>query len=111
MQLRLIGLTIFGQLNIYNGIIIRAKVDFVEYNEKKFKYFSSLEKKNAENKTLYNRHENNTILTDQKEILNASKCFYSKLSSKEHVDTEKCDFYDNSMIKLNESEKIHAKEL
>ena len=59
-------------------------------------------------KTLYNLNEK--ILTDQSEILNATKCFYSKLYSKQYVDTENCDFYDNSTIKLNESEKNCAKE-
>ena len=35
-----------------NGIIIRSKSQYIEYNEKKSKYFSNLEKKQSEKKKL-----------------------------------------------------------
>ena len=43
-------------------------------------------------------------MNDQSELLNATKCFYSKLYSKQYVGTENCDFYGDSTTKLNESE-------
>ena len=88
------------------GIILRAKADYVEYNEKNTKYFSALEKRRAERKTIYKINENNKILTDQNDILRASKTFYSKLYSKQQSGTSQCNFFDDAMDKLNETDKL-----
>ncbi len=47
------------------GIIIRAKAESVEFNEKNSKYFSNLEKKNAEKNLISQLNVNGTNITDQ----------------------------------------------
>ena len=47
-----------------DGLIIRAKADFVEFNGKNTKYFSALEKKNAERKLISSLIENGKTLTE-----------------------------------------------
>ena len=89
-----------------DGIILRAKADYVEYNEKNTKYFSSLEKKHAEMKTITRLNVQNKILTDQKDILNETKAYYSKLYSKQNCSTPNTNFFDDSLNKLDDTEKL-----
>ena len=58
------------------GIITRSRVRWIEEGEKPTKYFLSLEKRNFISKTIPMLcTENNTLITDQKEILNEVKDF------------------------------------
>ena len=62
------------------GIITRSRVRWIEEGEKPTKYFLSLEKRNFISKTIPMLcTENNTLITDQKEILNEVKDFYRNL--------------------------------
>ena len=89
-----------------DGIVLRAKADFVEFNEKNSKYFSALEKKHAETKIINRLNENNKILTDQTEILQATQQFYSNLYSKKECNTTNNMFFENPNTKLNDEEKM-----
>ena len=70
------------------GIITRSRVRWIEEGEKPTKYFLSLEKRNFINKMIPMLcTENNTLITDQKEILNEVKGFYFNLHVYEERDT------------------------
>ena len=94
-----------------NGILLRAKADFVEYNEKNTSFFSSMEKKHAEKKIISRLNVNDRIITDQKEILEETKQYYANLYSKKECGDTNYDFFDNSIKKLNENEKISCEGL
>ena len=63
-------------------IFLRAKLDYIEFNEKNTKYFSALEKKHAEKKSINRLTINGNIITDQKTILNETRQFYKNLYKK-----------------------------
>ena len=88
-----------------NGLILRSKANMVENNEKNSKYFASLEKKRSENKTLTRLRINDTINTNQKEILQETELYYKKLYDKKETQHSRFDFFDDSVQKLNETEK------
>ena len=55
------------------GILIRAKADWIEGAEKNTTYFSNLEKRNAEKKNISKLIKNNVELVTTKEILTETK--------------------------------------
>ena len=63
-----------------NGLIMRSKSNIVEHDEKNSKYFASLEKKRSETKLISRLAINNSISTNQKEIITEiqSKGFITK---------------------------------
>ena len=62
------------------GIITRSRVRWIEEGEKPTQYVLSLEKRNFISKTIPMLcTQNNTLITDQKEILNEVKDFYCNL--------------------------------
>ena len=66
-----------------NGIILRAKAEWVEGAEKNTKYFSNLERKRAESKTITRLIDKNDIeITTPANILNEKKQFYQTLYNK-----------------------------
>ena len=91
-----------------NGIILRAKAAWVEGAEKNTKYFSNLEKKRAESKTITRLiDENKTDITKPEYILNETKQFYKTLYNK--IDTnvhDSSDFFPNNIDnKTDETQK------
>ena len=80
-----------------NGIILRAKAEWVEGAERNTKYFSNLEKKRAENKTIKRIFDNNnTEITEPEKILKETKTFYKTLYT--NVDTENDNDYNNTIF-------------
>ena len=79
--------------NKVNGIILRSKCQQVENNEKNTKYFSSLEKKQAEKKVISKLNFNNCIITDINDILNAQSTFYSKLYEQRKTKESEYNFF------------------
>ena len=68
---------------ITNGIILRSKAHWYEEGEKNTKYFLSLEKNNkAKSHIRKVINSNGEETTDQGNILNEIKCFYSNLYSR-----------------------------
>lgn len=65
-----------------NGIILRSKSQYVEYNEKNSKYFSNLEKKQSEKKIMKTLKQDGNIITDIKDIMNLQSKFYTNLYKK-----------------------------
>ena len=89
------------------GILLRAKAEWIEGAEKNTKYFSNLEKKKSENKTIKRIVKNNNEYTNYKDILEETKSYYKTLYSKDitlnnDTDTFLTDF--NQSI-LNEDDK------
>ena len=86
------------------GIITRSRVRWIEEGEKPTKYFLSLEKRNFINKMIPMLcTENNTLITDQKEILNEVKVFYFNLyEERDTLDVDLNNVMNNVNIpKLN----------
>ena len=70
------------------GVIIRAKVKWYEYGEKKSKYFLNLEKRNGVRKNMRKLIVNEKTVTNQKKIRKEQKQFYEKLYSSENFNQE-----------------------
>ena len=70
--------------NNIKGILLRAKAQWIEGSEKNTKYFANLEKKRAEAKSIQQlKTKNNSIIQDQKDILNHTANFYKDLYKKD----------------------------
>ena len=69
------------------GMVLRAKAEMVESNEKNTKYFASLEKKSSEKKLITQLNVQGKVITDQKDIRSEQKSFYQNLYKKETVKT------------------------
>ena len=64
------------------GACIRSKVRWHEFGERNSKYFLSLEKRNYENKFITRlTKDDESFLTDPKEVLEEQRRFYNKLYS------------------------------
>lgn len=75
-----------------NGHIFRSKCKWYEEGEKNTKYFTSLEKRNYDNKVISQLQIDNKIIESPKEILDEEKKFYSNLYTESlsiHDDTYK----------------------
>ena len=88
-----------------NGLILRSKANIVENSEKNTKYFASLEKKRSEGKVISRLLINNTINTNQNEILLEAESYYKKLYDKRETQNSRVDFFDDSIKKLDETDK------
>ena len=89
-----------------NGILIRAKAQAVEYNEKNSSYFSNLEKKRAESKTITRLNVNGKDITNQSDIRSAQHHFYSNLYKKKRTESSTINFFNDSIKKLNQNNKL-----
>ena len=90
------------------GSILRAKAQWIEGAEKNTKYFSNLEKKRAESKTinrLLNKH--NIEITEPEEILMETKDFYTNLYDKvDTITNDDLDFFPNNIEnKIDDQQK------
>ena len=88
-----------------NGLILRSKANIVENSEKNSKYFASLEKKWSESNTLTRLLFNDTINTNQKEILQEAESYYKNFYDKKETQNSRINFFDDSIKKLDETEK------
>ena len=95
--------------NEVKGVILRSLCDDYEKGEKCTKYFFSLEKYRAKQKTISRlKRLDGSFTSDQNQILEECRLFYEKLYSKDcSVDTSKySDFFESDKIpKLTESQK------
>ena len=89
-----------------NGIIVRAKALKVEYNEKNTKYFSNLEKKQTERKSISQLNIKGKVVTKQSDILKSEADFYTNLyKEKDQSENESVyNFFNQNMTKLNDNE-------
>lgn len=89
-----------------NGIMLRAKAQDVEGNEKNGKYFASLEKHRAEKKTIYKLRVNEKEITNQKDILKEEVTFYTKLYTKQNKtnDHSRSNLFIENHKSLNDEE-------
>ena len=88
------------------GIIIRAKADWVEGAEKNTSYFAKLEKYNAEKKNISKLIKNNVELVKTKDILTETKDFFEKVYKKNNSVINNDDFFNNSFLKqLTDNQK------
>ena len=88
------------------GILLRAKAEWIEGAEKNTKYFSNLEKKRSENKTIKRLSNNFREVTNPKEVLEEINLFYKRLYSKDStVQNDDIFLTGKSKSVLNEEEK------
>ena len=97
--------------NRINGIIVRSKANKIEYNEKNSKYFSNLEKKRSEQKTITHLNINGKHVTNQQEIRQEQKQFYETLYEKRETTDSTINFFDDDMHKLNNEDKTQLEGL
>ena len=92
--------------------IFRSKCEWAEHGEKSSKFFLNLEKHNYENKHITAIEVNkDTILTDEKEVLDEIKNFYETLYSSNQIDHKKLDEVLKDIPKLNDRQKKQTKGL
>ena len=94
-----------------NGLIMRSKANIVEHDEKNSKYFASLEKKRSETKLISRLNINNSISTNQKEIITEIQSFYKRLYNKREINGSKYNFFDESINKLSDTDQTKCEGL
>ena len=89
-----------------NEIMIRAKALHVEYTDKNSKYFSNLERKQSERKSITQLNIKGKLITKQSDILKAEAEFYTNLyKDKDNVENESnYNFFNSNMPKLKNNE-------
>ena len=91
------------------GACVRSKARWYEYGERSSKYFLNLEKRNDENKCIKSLiKEDNSIITDPKEILEEQRRFYHKLYSSQNPEIDDPRFnalFTNDAIKVLSDEQ------
>lgn len=100
--------------NYIKGLLVRTRAKWVDEGEKPTKYFCSLEKRNYINKNVTKLVDsNNTVITDQKAILDEIKKYYSNLY-KQDDNLENVDLNDlttsYNIPKLNNVERNNLEE-
>ena len=84
------------------GLILRSRARWIEDGEKPSKYFLNLEKRNYVNKTITQLVcENSNIITEQNQILEEARSYYSKLymSQEEYlIDIDLDELFRNTKI-------------
>ena len=86
------------------GAMLRSKAKWVEQAEHNTKYFFSLEKRNAKNKTMLRLKDDHDILTkDQTKILEIQSLFYEKLYT--HDPMFCCKLDGEPPVKINNDER------
>ena len=70
-----------------NGVLVRSRANWLKNGEKPSKYLCSLEQKNYVEKTIKQlKTDNDSITTDQKEILKEIQTYYSNLFKSRNTD-------------------------
>ena len=94
-----------------NGLIMRSKANIVKHDEKNSKYFASLAKKRSETKLISRLAINNSISTNQKEIITEIQSFYKRLYNKREINGSKYNFFDESINKLSDTDQTKCEGL
>ena len=79
----------------YKGAAVRAKVQWLSEGEKTSKFFMNLEKVKYKSKVITMLNEDDTLITDQNDILNAQKSFYENLYTTCHPVSDETRDYDD----------------
>ena len=94
-----------------NGLIIRSRARWIEYEEKPSQYFCTLEKRNYINKNIKNIIDNNgAVITNQKCIWEKISDFYKNLyRGRDDVieDVNLITLIDRNIYKLRDNEAEH----
>ena len=92
-----------------DGYLIRSKIKWVEEGERSSKFFFNLEKSRQSSNTIRQiKDKNNTLQTDDSEILKATADFYKTLFTTKNIDPEKINKYldeTNFENKLTDKQK------
>ena len=94
--------------NKTNGIILRAKADWIEGAERNTKYFARLEKKRQEAKTIKRLEVNNTEITEPNLILNETKAYFESIYKKINIEDNSSFFNLKSSEKLSNDQKLQC---
>ena len=89
------------------GACIRSRIKWFEDGERNTKYFLSLEKKNAEKKSILSLKIGKRVIFKQNEILNEVAAFFEELYTSKNVKEQELNsYFDNvSVDMLNDDEK------
>jgi exonuclease III len=82
--------------NKIKGIILRSKAIDIEMNEKNTKYFSDLEKRHGERKTIQKLTVQGKIITDPKDILDEETSFFANLYQKQNYEIPEVNLFSSS---------------
>ena len=93
--------------------MIRSRAQWIDEGERPTKYFCALETKNFLDKTIKKDHnEKNSIITDQKQILNALHNYYERLFENRDAELEHKNIEDlletEQIPKLTDLQKIEG---
>ena len=89
-----------------SGIILRAKAEWVEGAERNTQYFSNLEKKRAESKTINRLKCKNNEITNSRDILKETEAFYKELYCKRETMDCNLNLFNNlNKNELNDNQK------
>ena len=89
-----------------NGVLVRSRANWLKNGEKPSKYLYSLERKNYVEKTIKQlKTDNDSITTDQKEILKEIQTYYSNLFKSRNIDETPI----SSIIDDKNIRKLHFK--
>ena len=69
-----------------NGIILRARAQHVEHNEKNTKYFANIEKRRSEQKTVHKLVVNGKDITNRTQILEEQRLFFETIYKRKNVE-------------------------
>ena len=94
-----------------NGLIMQSKANIIKFGEKNSKYFASLEKKRSETKLISRLSINNSISTNQRDIITEIQSFYKNLYNKRQQNNSKFNFFDESINKLSNIDRTKCEEL
>ena len=82
-----------------NGILMRSKAEWIEGSEKNSKYFSNLEKRNAEKKNIAKLIQNNKEINKTADILKETKKFYENIYKKKNNILNSDTFFEKIKLK------------
>ena len=82
------------------GQFVRARVQWIKNGEIPSKYFLSLEKQRQAANVLTKITKNDTIIDNDREILNETLSFYEKLYEAKHIPTQHIDEYFKKVTKF-----------
>ena len=96
------------QENKIKGILLRARAEWIEGAEKNTKYFSNLEKKRAEEKSIKQLFVDDKLITEQKHIMSSTAKFYEQLYKKDNFISNNDTFFETNGHTITNEQKQHC---
>ena len=88
-----------------NGAIIRSKAQILDNNEKPSKFFLKKEHARAKSKLIDKLETESGIVTENEEVIDECKKYYTNLYKEEEIDDNLTDYFMREVPKLNDIDK------